>query len=96
VTAAGAPAGAGPRRPPRRHAPGRSARRRGALLALVLLVALNALFTRASPRAGNLWNVLLQVAEVLLVAVGMTLVIATGGVDLSVGSVMAVAAPWPP
>ena len=63
----------------------------GALLALVVLVALNALFTPGFASAGNLWNVLLQVAEVLLVAVGMTLVIATGGVDLSVGSVMALA-----
>jgi ribose/xylose/arabinose/galactoside ABC-type transport system permease subunit len=57
----------------------------------VVLVALNALFTPGFASAGNLWNVLLQVAEVLLVAVGMTLVIATGGVDLSVGSVMALA-----
>ncbi len=60
----------------------------GALLALVVL---NALFTPGFASAGNLWNVLLQVAEVLLVAVGMTLVIATGGIDLSVGSTMAVA-----
>jgi ribose/xylose/arabinose/galactoside ABC-type transport system permease subunit len=63
----------------------------GALVALVLLVALNALFTPGFASAGNLWNVLRQVSEVLLVAVGMTLVIATGGIDLSVGSVMAVA-----
>jgi ribose/xylose/arabinose/galactoside ABC-type transport system permease subunit len=63
----------------------------GALLALVLLVAANAAFTPGFATAANLWNVLLQVAEVLLVAVGMTLVVATGGVDLSVGSVMAVA-----
>jgi simple sugar transport system permease protein/ribose transport system permease protein len=63
----------------------------GALAALVVLVALNALFTPNFATAGNLWNVLLQVAEVLLVASGMTLVIATGGIDLSVGSVMALA-----
>ncbi len=63
----------------------------GALAALVVLVAANALFTPGFATAGNLWNVLLQVAEVLLVASGMTLVIATGGIDLSVGSVMALA-----
>jgi hypothetical protein len=51
----------------------------GALLALVLLVAANAAFTPGFATAANLWNVLLQVAEVLLVAVGMTLVVATGG-----------------
>ena len=63
----------------------------GALVALLVLVALNAAFTPGFASAGNLWNVLLQVSEVLLVAVGMTLVIATGGIDLSVGSTMAVA-----
>jgi ribose/xylose/arabinose/galactoside ABC-type transport system permease subunit len=54
-------------------------------------VAANALFTPHFATAGNFWNVLFQVAATVLVAVGMTLVIATGGVDLSVGSVMAVA-----
>ena len=63
----------------------------GALIALVALVVVNALFTPGFASAGNLWNVLLQVSEVLLVAVGMTFVIATGGIDLSVGSTMAVA-----
>ncbi len=63
----------------------------GALLALVGLVLLNALFTPGFASAATFWNVLLQVAEVLLVAAGMTLVIATGGIDLSVGSTMAVA-----
>jgi ribose/xylose/arabinose/galactoside ABC-type transport system permease subunit len=64
----------------------------GALGALVLLVVANALFTPNFATAANFWSVLLQVSTVLLVAIGMTLVIATGGVDLSVGSVMAVAA----
>ncbi|MDQ6634504.1 MAG: ABC transporter permease [Gemmatimonadota bacterium] len=62
-----------------------------ALAALVVLVLLNALFTPNFASASNLWNVLLQVSTVVLVAVGMTLVIATGGIDLSVGSVMAIA-----
>lgn len=63
----------------------------GALAALVLLVLANALFTPNFATASNLWNVLLQVSTTVLVAVGMTLVIATGGIDLSVGSVMAIA-----
>ena len=66
--------------------------KQGALVALALLVILNALFTPNFATASNLWNVLLQVSTVLLVAVGMTIVLATGGVDLSVGSTMAVAA----
>ncbi|MDB4949039.1 MAG: rbsC, ribose transport system permease protein [Gemmatimonadetes bacterium] len=63
----------------------------GAAIALGVLVGANALLTPNFASAGNLWNVLLQVSTVLLVAVGMTLVISTGGVDLSVGSVMAIA-----
>ncbi|MFL5583044.1 MAG: ABC transporter permease [Gemmatimonadaceae bacterium] len=63
----------------------------GAVLALVLLVVLNALFTPNFASTANLWNILWQVSSVVLVAVGMTLVIATGGIDLSVGSVMAIA-----
>src|SRR5687768_1032562 len=62
-----------------------------ALAALLVLVVLNALFTPNFATAGNFWNILWQVSSVVLVAVGMTLVIATGGIDLSVGSVMAIA-----
>jgi ribose/xylose/arabinose/galactoside ABC-type transport system permease subunit len=39
----------------------------------------------------NFRNILLQVSPTVLVAVGMTVVISTGGIDLSVGSVMAIA-----
>jgi ribose/xylose/arabinose/galactoside ABC-type transport system permease subunit len=62
-----------------------------ALGALIVLVVANALFTPHFAETSNLWNVLLQVSTVVLAGMGMTLVIATGGVDLSVGSVMAVA-----
>jgi len=41
---------------------------------------------------GNLIDVLNNGAPLMLVALGMTLVIATGGVDLSVGAVMAISA----
>lgn len=62
-----------------------------ALIVLIVLVLVNAIFTPNFATASNLWNVLLQLSTVLLAAVGMTFVIATGGVDLSVGSTMAVA-----
>jgi ribose/xylose/arabinose/galactoside ABC-type transport system permease subunit len=62
-----------------------------ALAALVVLVVGNGLFTPHFATSSNLWNVLLQVSTVVLAGIGMTLVIATGGIDLSVGSVMAVA-----
>jgi ribose/xylose/arabinose/galactoside ABC-type transport system permease subunit len=63
----------------------------GALFALILLVLVNVLFTKNFASANNLWNILLQVSPTMLVAVGMTMVIATRGIDLSVGSVMAIA-----
>ena len=63
----------------------------GALAALLLLLAVNSAFTPNFFDLNNFRNVLLQVAPTVLVAVGMTLVISTGGIDLSVGSVMAIA-----
>jgi ribose/xylose/arabinose/galactoside ABC-type transport system permease subunit len=63
----------------------------GALAALVLLVVINSIFTANFFDLNNFRNILLQVAPTVLVAVGMTFVIATGGIDLSVGSVMAIA-----
>ena len=63
----------------------------GALAALVLLVVFNIIFTPNFVTVNNFWNILLQVSTTVLVAVGMTMVIAAGGVDLSVGSVMAIA-----
>jgi ribose/xylose/arabinose/galactoside ABC-type transport system permease subunit len=63
----------------------------GALAALVLLLVVNSVFTPNFFDFNNFRNILLQVSPTVLVAVGMTLVIATGGIDLSVGSVMAIA-----
>ena len=63
----------------------------GLLVALAALVVLNIAFT---PNFLNLQTVAVnisQVATIAIVALGMTLVIASGGIDLSVGSVMAVA-----
>ncbi|RYG82671.1 ABC transporter permease, partial [bacterium] len=40
--------------------------------------------------AGNLIDIMRAAAPILLIATGMTLVIATGGIDLSVGSIMVV------
>lgn len=63
----------------------------GALIALVVVVVGNALFTRNFLSVQTLYVNLTQVATIVIVAVGMTLVIATGGIDLSVGSLMAIA-----
>lgn len=64
----------------------------GAAAALLLLLIANMIFTPNFVDVNNFRNILLQVAPTVLVAVGMTLVIATGGIDLSVGSVMAISA----
>jgi len=56
-----------------------------------LLLALNAAVTRNFLSLQTLNVNLTQVAPIVIVAVGMTLVIATGGIDLSVGSLMAIA-----
>src|SRR5215210_4662858 len=63
----------------------------GSFLALAALVVYNILFTPNFLSAGTLNANLTQVATIVIVAVGMTFVIATGGIDLSVGSLMAIA-----
>ncbi|HYP14657.1 MAG TPA: ABC transporter permease [Bryobacteraceae bacterium] len=63
----------------------------GALFALVILVVGNVLFTPSFATSNNFWSSLLQVSPTVLVALGMTMVMATGGIDLSVGSLMAIA-----
>lgn len=63
----------------------------GALAALVLLLIVNIIFTPNFADLDNFRNILVQVTPTMLVSVGMTFVIATGGIDLSVGSVMAIA-----
>ncbi|MCU1664853.1 MAG: transporter permease [Pseudonocardia sp.] len=67
-------------------------RQYGAGVLLVLLFAYNALFTRNFLSFQTLLDVQLrQAAPVAIVALGMALVIAVAGIDLSVGSVMAIA-----
>ena len=67
-------------------------------LALILLFDLIFVpgFFKIESKEGNLYGSLIDIlrngSTVSLLAIGMTLVIATGGVDLSVGAVMAIAA----
>jgi ribose/xylose/arabinose/galactoside ABC-type transport system permease subunit len=63
----------------------------GAAAGLALLLLLNIVLTPGFADIDNFRNILVQVAPTMLVAVGMTFVIATGGIDLSVGSLMAIA-----
>ena len=70
------------------------------LVALALIFIFNAIFSPGFFKLGildghlfgNLVDVFNNAAPLMLVALGMTLVIATGGVDLSVGAVIAISA----
>ncbi|MFD1047558.1 ABC transporter permease [Kibdelosporangium lantanae] len=64
----------------------------GVYAALLLLVLYNLVFTENFASVTNLNTQLVQVTPTLIAALGMALVIGTEGVDLSVGSVMALAA----
>ena len=66
-------------------------RRYAALTALIALLAFNFAWTPHFASFQTLNVNLTQVATIVIVSVGMTLVIATGGIDLSVGSLMAIA-----
>src|SRR4051812_26460450 len=68
----------------------------GVYLAIVLLVLYNVFFTPYFLTWSNLRIQLIQVAPIVIVAMGMALVIGTEGIDLSVGSVMALAAAFIP
>ena len=66
-------------------------KRFGTLIALVLLILFNFAVTPHFATMQTLSVNLTQVCTIVIVGVGMTLVIATGGIDLSVGSLMAIA-----
>src|SRR5688572_3437113 len=70
--------------------------RYGTLIALLLLIIFNLIFTRNFATLQTLNVNLTQVCTIVIVATGMTLVIATGGIDLSVGSLMAIAGAMAP
>lgn len=67
-------------------------RKYGAVILLLVLVIYNMIFTQNFTSATTFWNLLLHGSTTALVSIGMTLVIATAGIDLSVGAMMAIAA----
>jgi ribose transport system permease protein len=64
----------------------------GVYIAIAVILVFNLVFTPNFATVTNLRLQLVQVAPVAIVAVGMALVIATEGIDLSVGSTMAISA----
>jgi ribose transport system permease protein len=59
------------------------------LIALILLCVFISLLSDKFLTPANAWNVMRQISVNVCISVGMTLVILTGGIDLSVGSVLA-------
>lgn len=66
-------------------------RRHGAVVFFLVLVVLNAFITPNFCSRGTLVNTLVQAFPIILVALGMTMVISSGGIDISVGAIMAIA-----
>jgi ribose/xylose/arabinose/galactoside ABC-type transport system permease subunit len=64
----------------------------GIYFAFVLLAGTLAIWEPSFRKLGNLENILQQISVNGILAVGMTLVIITAGIDLSVGSILALAA----
>lgn len=67
-------------------------REAGVLLLLVVMVGAVSVVNPAFLSGGNLRDVLVQAAPVLIVACGLTFVIVTGEIDISVGSLMGLCA----
>ena len=60
-----------------------------AFIVLYAFLALNPVTSRAFLKSQNMFNVLRQISTNLYLACGMTMVIILGGIDLSVGSIVA-------
>ena len=63
--------------------------RYSAFAVLALLILFNMIFTKNFASTGTLWNIITQTCTIILTGMGMTMVISTGGIDISDGEVMA-------
>lgn len=61
-------------------------------IALIVMIIGMSFASDAFLSTNNILNILLQVSVICIIAVGMTYVILTGGIDLSVGSIVALSA----
>ena len=64
----------------------------GVFLALVALLVLMRFLTPYFWKSDNVFNVLRGMSTIGIMAIGQTMIIITGGIDLSVGSVLAASA----
>ncbi|OBR91378.1 ribose transport system permease protein RbsC [Clostridium ragsdalei P11] len=61
----------------------------GVVIALVVLIVVMAVLSPDFLTVKNVFNILQQIAQIGIISVGMTFVILLGGIDLSVGSIIA-------
>lgn len=61
------------------------------VIALLIMCILLSFLSDKFLTGENAWNVMRQISVNVIISVGMTLVILTGGIDLSVGSILAIA-----
>lgn len=66
-----------------------SLRKLGPLFALLVIVIIISMASPVFLQPNNLMNIIVQVAVIAVIASGATFIILTGGIDLSVGAVMA-------
>lgn len=64
--------------------------RYGVIITAVILVIMNIIYTPNFFSINTLWNLVIQSSIVALMTLGMTIVITTAGIDISVGAAMAV------
>lgn len=63
----------------------------GVYIALFIIVIFNMFYTKNFLSINTFWNLIIYSTTIIFVAMGMNLVISTGGIDISVGSTMALA-----
>ena len=67
-------------------------RKYSTLIMLLILLVINAVFTENFFSTDIIWLLIIQCCTIILTGMGMTMVIATGGIDISVGSLIALSA----
>lgn len=63
----------------------------GPLILLLLMFILNCIFTRNFFSPNTVWILFIQACPIIITGLGMTFVISSGGIDISVGATMALA-----
>lgn len=77
--------------PPKKSLPVQHILKYASVILLVLMIVFNGIFTKNFFGINTFWNLLIHSSAIILVGLSMTFVISSGGIDISVGSTMAIA-----